>query len=66
LQVVSLEQRQPFYTEIQEIFVEEVPVLYLQFDEWINVFNTRIKGLSENPLNGSNMYQQAYKWWIEE
>ncbi len=65
LQVVSYEEREPYYHEIQEIFVEEQPVLNLQFDEWMNVFNARIKGLPEGPKN-SSMYQQAYKWWIEE
>ncbi|MCY4117146.1 MAG: ABC transporter substrate-binding protein [Caldilineaceae bacterium] len=65
LKVVSYEEREPYYHEIQEIFVEEQPVLNLQFDEWMNVFNSRIKGLPESPKN-SSMYQQAYKWWIEE
>ena len=65
LQVVAYEEREPYYHEIQEIFVEEQPVLNLQFDEWMNVFNARIKGLPEGPKN-SSMYQQAYKWWIEE
>ncbi len=65
LQVVAYEEREPYYHEIQEIFVEEQPVLNLQFDEWMNVFNGRIKGLPEGPKN-STMYQQAYKWWIEE
>ena len=66
LQVVDPAQRMPIYHEIQEIFVEEVIALNLQFDEWMNVFNTRIKGLPENPKNGSALYQQAYKWWIDE
>ncbi|RME51838.1 MAG: hypothetical protein D6790_19380 [Caldilineae bacterium] len=66
LKKVKFEDRKPIYDEIQEIFVEDVPVLYLQFDEWMNVFNARIKGLPENPKNGSAIYQQAYKWWIEE
>ncbi|MDE0140417.1 MAG: ABC transporter substrate-binding protein [Caldilineaceae bacterium] len=65
LQVVAYDEREPYYHEIQEIFVEEQPVLNLQFDEWMNVFNARIKGLPEGPKN-SSMYQQAYKWWIEE
>ena len=65
LQVVSYAEREPYYHEIQEIFVEEQPVLNLQFDEWMNVFNARIKGLPEGPKN-SSLYQQAYKWWIEE
>ena len=65
LKVVSFEERKPYYDEIQAIFAEEQPVLNLQFDEWMNVFNSRIKGLPEGPQN-SLMYQQAYKWWIEE
>lgn len=66
LKVVTFEEREPYYTEIQEIFVEEQPVLNLQFDEWMNVFNSRVKGLPENPKNGSALYQQAHTWWIEE
>ena len=65
LKRVSFEERQPFYHEIQDIFVDEVPALYLQFDQWMNVFNSRIKGLPEIALN-SGMYRQAYKWWIDE
>lgn len=65
LKKVNFADREPYYHEIQEIYVDMVPSLYLQFDEWMNVFNSRIKGLPENPLN-SGMYRQAYKWWIEE
>lgn len=65
LTVVDSAQREPIYTEVQEIFVDEVPALYLQFDEWMNVFTSRIKGLNDGPRN-ANMYQNAHTWWIEE
>ena len=66
LQIVDPEKRRPIYWEIQEIFVEEVPALYLQFDEWMNVFSRRIKGLPKNPLNSDPIYYRAHEWWIEE
>lgn len=65
LKVITFEERQPYYHKIQEWFVENVPALNLQFDEWMNVFGTRVKGLPEAPLN-SNYYQDAYKFWLDE
>lgn len=64
--IVNPEDRQPIYYQIQELFVDEVPCLYLQFDEWMNPFSTRIKGLPENPLNGDQIFYQGHKYWIEE
>lgn len=51
LQVVDPAERKPIYDRIQEIFVEEVPVLYLQFDQWMIPFSTRVGGLPETTLN---------------
>ena len=64
-QVVSPEERQPIYHEIQDLFVEEVPCLYLQFDEWMNVWAAGVTNLPENPLQGSNIYFQAYKFGLK-
>ncbi len=51
LQIVDPAERKPIYDRIQEIFVEEVPVLYLQFDQWMIPFSTRVEGLPESTLN---------------
>ena len=59
LQEVDPEKRKPIYDEIQELFAEEVPCLYLQFDEWMNVFSTRVQGLPDNPLSGDEIYLRA-------
>lgn len=66
LQEVDPEDRLPIYHEIQDLFVEEVPCLYLQFDEWINVFSTRVQGLPENPLSGDEIYLSAHEYWLGE
>ena len=63
--IVDPEKRRPIYWEIQELFVEEVPALYLQFDEWMNVFNARVKGLPEKPLSGDPIYYRAHEYWLE-
>ncbi len=52
LSIVDSEKRQPVYDQIQAIFVEEVPVLYLQIDYWHNLFSAKVKGLQEEALDG--------------
>lgn len=56
LQVVDPEKRKPFYDRIQEIFVEEVPVLYLQYDTWMLPFATRVEGLPDTTANTYPLY----------
>jgi peptide/nickel transport system substrate-binding protein len=56
LQEVDPEKRKPIYDRVQEIFVEEVPVLYLQFDTWMLPFNTRVEGLPDATSNTYPLY----------
>ena len=66
LALVNPEDRKPIYDEIQEIVVEEVPMLYLQWDEWMNVFTGRVKGLPEDANDSFSIYFNGlYKWWLE-
>ena len=58
--------RASIYHEIQQIFAEEVPVLYMMFWDLFNHFNPRIKGLPESALTSDPIYAKAYQWWIEE
>ena len=60
------DQRKVYYDELQEIITEEVPMLYLQWDEWMNVFTGRVKGLPETANDGFTIYYNGlYKWWLE-
>jgi peptide/nickel transport system substrate-binding protein len=63
--IVDPEERRAIYYEIQDLFVEEVPCLYLQFDEWMNPFSTRIVGLPEEPLSGDPIYFRAYFYSLQ-
>jgi len=66
LQLVDPEQRRPLYHEIQQIVVEEVPMLYLQWDDWYNVFTSRVKGLPEKANDGFSIYFNGlHKWWLD-
>jgi len=66
LQIVDPAKRQPIYKEIQKIVVEEVPMLYLQWDDWYNVFNARVKGLPEGPLDGFGIFFNGlHKFWLD-
>lgn len=56
LQKAEPAERKPIYDRIQEIFVEEVPVLYLQFDTWMLPFAVRIEGLPDSTANTYPLY----------
>ncbi|MFN8443557.1 MAG: ABC transporter substrate-binding protein [Caldilineaceae bacterium] len=56
LQEVDPEKRKPIYDRVQEIFVEEVPVLYLQFDTWMLPFAVRVEGLPDGTANTYPLY----------
>ncbi|MCO5176483.1 MAG: ABC transporter substrate-binding protein [Thermomicrobiales bacterium] len=61
------EKRKVIYKRVQEIFCEDVPILFVQYWDWFVFFTTRVKGLPEEPLlSGSQVYNMAYKMWIEE
>lgn len=62
---VDVKNRVKIYSEVQKIFVEDVPVLYIMFWDWFNVFTKRIKGLPAKPEAAFPIYRNAYKWWIE-
>jgi len=66
--VADPEKRKPIYYEIQEIFAEDVPVLYIMVDTWYNIFSADVKGLPDpqNTRFGDEIYATAWKWWLEE
>jgi peptide/nickel transport system substrate-binding protein len=61
LQTIDEEERREIYYRIQELVAEEVPFLYLQFDEWINVFSNDVQGLPEEILSADPVYYRAYE-----
>jgi ABC-type transport system substrate-binding protein len=62
---VDVKKRQKIYQEVQRIFVEDVPILYIMYWDWFNVFSRRIKGLPVRPEAAFPIYRGAYRWWIE-
>jgi peptide/nickel transport system substrate-binding protein len=66
LQTVVPEERQAIYYELQDIIAEEVPMLYLQWDDWYNVFSSRVKGLPEKCEDGFTIFFNGlHKWWLD-
>ncbi|MCB0080429.1 MAG: hypothetical protein KDE47_05850, partial [Caldilineaceae bacterium] len=66
LVTVDPEKRREYYTEIQQIVVEEVPMLYLQWDDWYNVFTARVKGLPESANDAFAIYFNGlHEWWLD-
>jgi peptide/nickel transport system substrate-binding protein len=68
VRVVDPEERQPIYYEIQEIFAEEVPVLYIMVDDGYQIFSNKVKGLPDpgTVLSSLEIYRSAWTWWLEE
>ncbi len=60
--IVDPEERREIYSQIQQLFAEEVPVLYLQFDESYNIFTNRIGNLPETVLSADPVYYPAYRY----
>jgi peptide/nickel transport system substrate-binding protein len=58
--------RAGIYHEIQQIFAEEVPVLFMMYWDLFNHFNQRIKGLPESAQTADPIYAKAYRFWIDE
>jgi peptide/nickel transport system substrate-binding protein len=65
VKTVDVKKRQKIYQEVQRIFVEDVPILYIMYWDWFNVFSRRIKGLPAKPEAAFPIYRGAYRWWIE-
>jgi len=66
LREVDPNKRKRIYNEIQAIFAEEVPFLYIMYWDWFNIFTKRIKGLPSTAQQGDTaLFRNAYKWWIE-
>jgi len=67
LSLADPEDRKPVYHEIQRIVTTEVPMLYLQWDEWMNVFTGRVKGLPETSSDAFSIYYNCLrKFWLED
>ncbi|HUG13906.1 MAG TPA: ABC transporter substrate-binding protein [Thermomicrobiales bacterium] len=60
------EERRAAYAEIQQIVAEEVPFLFIMFWEWIQIFNTRVKGVPESSPNTNGPYRLVHTYWIDE
>ena len=61
LQETNPEVRAQYYAEIQEIVAEEVPFLYLQWDELYDIYSPRVGGLPdpESTINGNRLFIRA-------
>lgn len=61
IRTVDLEARRAIYYRIQEIVAEDVPFLFLHFDEWMNVWSNDVQGLPDEVLNADPLYFNAHR-----
>jgi peptide/nickel transport system substrate-binding protein len=62
---VDASRRRRIYNDVQTLFAEEVPFLYMMYWQWFNVFSRRIQGLPRSMQAGNVIFRDAYRWWIE-
>jgi peptide/nickel transport system substrate-binding protein len=62
--------RAEIYSEVQQLFAEDVPCLFMMFWDWFNQWGQRVHGLPDpdEVTAGSNLYRntQLRQLWIEE
>jgi len=56
------ERRRRYYSEIQKIVAEEVPMLYMTYWEWFQIFSRKVQGLPREALFGPRLYRLAWQW----
>jgi peptide/nickel transport system substrate-binding protein len=68
LQETDPAQRAQYYAEIQQIVTEEVPMLYLQFDTWFDIYSPAVTGLPapEDTINGNQLMGMAHRFGLVE
>lgn len=66
LEETDPEVRQEIYSEIQQIVAEEVPFLFILYPDRFTIFNPRVQGLPEEPLAAGAIYQEAFRFWIDD
>jgi len=61
-------ERQAIYNEMQEIFVEDCPCLYLMFDEWIYITVPGIGGTPDSPTmaNSDQIFTETFGWSLPQ
>lgn len=60
------EERQKIYHDIQALVAEDVPFLYIQFWEDIQIWNKRVKGRPAKANNPAAIYPLIRTFWKEE
>lgn len=65
---VDVDERKAIYFELQQIIADEVPFLFLMFDEWIYITVPGIDGTPESPTmaNSDQIFPDAFKWSLPQ
>ena len=56
-------KRKEYYREIQEILIEDVPVLYLMYIPKVTAHRARMQSMQVNPALATYLIEE---WWIDE
>jgi peptide/nickel transport system substrate-binding protein len=65
LAIVDPEQRRPIYDRTQELFAEDVPALFLHFNQGVLVFSNRMQGLPEQIDSSTPLFFRAHEYSLD-
>ncbi|CAN5728998.1 peptide ABC transporter substrate-binding protein [soil metagenome] len=65
LGLVAEEARRPIYDRTQELFAEDVPALYLHFNQGVLVFSNAMQGLPDEILSSTPLFYRAHEYSLD-
>jgi peptide/nickel transport system substrate-binding protein len=66
LAAVDPEERREIYSEVQKLFAEDVPMLFIKYWDWYTIFSPAVQGLPDQILAGSTIYNIIWTFWLDE
>ncbi len=62
LSIADPEGRRPIYARTQQLYAEEVPALYLHYNQTVNIVSEEMLGLPENIVSSISLHHFGYRY----
>jgi peptide/nickel transport system substrate-binding protein len=65
LSIADPERRRPIYARTQQLYAEDVPALFLHFNQELAVYSNAMQGLPDEITYSTGVYPRAHEFWKE-
>jgi peptide/nickel transport system substrate-binding protein len=59
-------KRKVIYDKMQDLFVEEVPCIYMMYMSWFGIYSAKVKGMPATDKSDDYMWRLDYQWWLSD